>query len=237
MKRQTIAKTGGPLALGIIAFLLPAVCFATTTPIRRTRRRPLTRAAVVKSTTAGKPPAAAGLTVAKPAPAKLTEARRPPAVAAKPEPFPAAAAAKSSLALETAPAAARASLAGAFVNNGPFTYPTYADSTEGDNVDGEDLVVRRAAVEALGEYNGSVVAVDPGTGRILTMVNQKLALSGGFQPCSTIKLSVALAGLSEDALKPRNEIQPAGFGPDRPDLRPGALQQLLFRDPRRSARV
>src|SRR6185503_6338679 len=55
--------------------------------------------------------------------------------------------------------------------------PTYADSTAGDNVDGEDLDVRRAAVEALGPLNGSVVVSDPNTGRILAMVNQKLALS------------------------------------------------------------
>jgi penicillin-binding protein 2 len=67
----------------------------------------------------------------------------------------------------------------------------------GDNVDGEDLEVRRSAVEALGAYNGSVVVVDPNTGRILSMVNQKLALGSGFQPCSTIKVSVALAALSE----------------------------------------
>lgn len=79
----------------------------------------------------------------------------------------------------------------------PWTVPTYAPSTDGDNVDGEDLVVRRAAVEALGPYNGTVVAVDPTSGRILTMVNQKLALTGGFQPCSTVKVFVALAALSE----------------------------------------
>jgi cell division protein FtsI/penicillin-binding protein 2 len=83
------------------------------------------------------------------------------------------------------------------VRGGPWTEPTYADSTVGDNADGEDLEVRRAAVEALGAYNGSVVVVEPNTGRILAMVNQKLALSGGFQPCSTIKVSVALAALSE----------------------------------------
>jgi|SRR5579863_470684 len=80
---------------------------------------------------------------------------------------------------------------------GLWTEPTYADSTVGDNVDGEDLNVRRAAVDALGPYNGSVVVVDPQTGRILTMVNQKLALSSGFQPCSTIKIAVALASLRE----------------------------------------
>jgi penicillin-binding protein 2 len=83
------------------------------------------------------------------------------------------------------------------VRGGPWTEPTYADSTVGDNADGEDLDVRRSAVEALGGYNGSVVAVDPSTGRILTIVNQKLALGSGFQPCSTIKVSVALAALSE----------------------------------------
>ena len=32
----------------------------------------------------------------------------------------------------------------------PWTEPTYADSTVGDNVEGEDLVVRKAAVDALG---------------------------------------------------------------------------------------
>jgi len=83
------------------------------------------------------------------------------------------------------------------VRGGPWTEPTFADSTLGDNVDGEDLDVRRAAVDALGAYNGSVVVVDPNTGRILSIVNQKLALGSGFQPCSTIKLSVALAALHE----------------------------------------
>ncbi len=75
--------------------------------------------------------------------------------------------------------------------------PTFRESTAGDNLDGEDLEVRRAAVEALGPYNGSVVVVDSTNGRILTMVNQRIALGQGFQPCSTIKVSVALAALHE----------------------------------------
>jgi len=79
--------------------------------------------------------------------------------------------------------------------------PTFKDSTDGDAVEGEDLEVRKAAVEALGPYNGSIVVVEPTSGRILTMVNQHLALSGGFQPCSTIKVSVALAALHEGLLK------------------------------------
>jgi penicillin-binding protein 2 len=89
----------------------------------------------------------------------------------------------------------------------PWKVPTFADSTAGDFIDGEDLVVRRAAVDALGPYNGSVVVVDPSTGRILTMVNQKLALKDGFQPCSTIKIVVSLAGLSEGLIERNTHIR------------------------------
>jgi cell division protein FtsI/penicillin-binding protein 2 len=71
------------------------------------------------------------------------------------------------------------------------------DPTDGDNVDGDDLTIRRAAVAALGPQSGSVVVVDPTIGRVLTMVNQRLGLKAGFTPCSTIKLVAALAALSE----------------------------------------
>ena len=84
---------------------------------------------------------------------------------------------------------------------GPWRVPTYADSTEGDRIDGDDLVVRRAAVEALNGYNGSVVVAQPDTGRILSIVNQKTAFRDGFQPCSTVKVPVALAALSESIVE------------------------------------
>jgi len=100
------------------------------------------------------------------------------------------------------------------IAGGPWTEPTYADSTLGDNVDGEDLQIRRVAVEALGDYNGSVVVVDPADGHVLTMVNQRLALSSGFQPCSTIKVSVALAGLSEKAIEPATKLRLGGMRMD-----------------------
>jgi penicillin-binding protein 2 len=100
------------------------------------------------------------------------------------------------------------------IRGGPWTEPTYADSTTGDNAAGEDLDVRRAAVEALGPYNGSVVVVDPSNGRILSMVNQKVALGSGFQPCSTIKVSVALAALSEKLIEPQSKIRPKGMRMD-----------------------
>jgi penicillin-binding protein 2 len=79
----------------------------------------------------------------------------------------------------------------------PWTSPTFADSTQGDSVDGEDLMARRAAVQALGAFNGAVIVADPNSGRILSVVNQKLAYQGAFEPCSTIKIVAALAGLSE----------------------------------------
>ncbi len=79
--------------------------------------------------------------------------------------------------------------------------PPMVDPTLGDIVDGEDLAVRRAAVDALGMQPGSVVVVDPTSGRVLTIVNQKLALQSGFIPCSTIKLVTALAALSEHVVE------------------------------------
>ncbi len=79
-----------------------------------------------------------------------------------------------------------------------FSANSFAENvTYGDITEGEDPIVRAAAVEALGNMNGTAVAIDPSTGRILAMVNQKLALSGGAEPCSTIKLTVALAALQE----------------------------------------
>jgi len=81
-----------------------------------------------------------------------------------------------------------------------FGIPTYADSTKEDVSEFDDPIVRQAAVEALGRYNGSVVAIDPNTGRILTAVNQKLVFSSGFIPCSTIKPVIALAGLEESII-------------------------------------
>jgi penicillin-binding protein 2 len=88
----------------------------------------------------------------------------------------------------------------------PWKTPTYADSTDGDAPDGDDLTVRRAAVQALGRYNGTVIVADPKTGRILTIVNQKLAFQSGFEPCSTIKIVAALAGLAEGILQNQNTL-------------------------------
>ena len=92
-----------------------------------------------------------------------------------------------------------------------FYASSYAkDITDGDITAGEDPVVREAAIDALGNMNGTVVAIEPTSGRILAMVNQKMALSSGAQPCSTIKLSVALAALSEGIITKETQVRLGG---------------------------
>jgi membrane carboxypeptidase/penicillin-binding protein len=91
-----------------------------------------------------------------------------------------------------------------------FSASSFAnDQVEGDITAGEDPIVRAAAVDALGDMNGTVVAINPDNGRILAMVNQKMALSAGGQPCSTIKVAVALAALSENVVT-ENTLVPLG---------------------------
>jgi penicillin-binding protein 2 len=80
-------------------------------------------------------------------------------------------------------------------------YPTYGDPTAGDDPSRDDPVVRSAAVEALGKMMGAAVVVDPSTGRVLSVVNQQLAFSGGYQPCSAFKPAVALAALGEGIIE------------------------------------
>jgi beta-lactamase class D len=93
-----------------------------------------------------------------------------------------------------------------------FTASSFAtdDITAGDITTGEDPVVRQAAIDALGNMNGTAVAIDPSNGRILAMVNQKLALSSGAEPCSTIKVSVALAALEEGIITKDTQVNLGG---------------------------
>jgi membrane carboxypeptidase/penicillin-binding protein len=94
-----------------------------------------------------------------------------------------------------------------------FTANSFVTEAVGadDITTGEDPVVRQAAIDALGDMNGTAVVINPANGRILAMVNQKLALSPGAEPCSTIKLTVALAALSESLVTNDTMVQLAGF--------------------------
>lgn len=92
-----------------------------------------------------------------------------------------------------------------------FTASSFSDNlTLGDVTEGEDPVVRDAAIRALGNMNGTAIAINPANGRILAMVNQKLALSHGAEPCSTIKLTVALAALEEGLVKKDTRVNLGG---------------------------
>jgi penicillin-binding protein 2 len=75
-----------------------------------------------------------------------------------------------------------------------------SDPGKDDSAAYDDPLIRQLALDALGREKGSVVAVDPSNGRILAIVNQRMAFSSGFEPCSTIKPFIALAGLSEGVI-------------------------------------
>ena len=92
-----------------------------------------------------------------------------------------------------------------------FTASSFSDNlTAGDVIEGEDPIVRQAAIEALGNMNGTALAIDPSSGRILAMVNQKMALSAGAEPCSTIKVAVALAALKEGLVTDETPVNLGG---------------------------
>jgi penicillin-binding protein 2 len=88
----------------------------------------------------------------------------------------------------------------------PWHVSSYANSAEDDDPAGEDPEVRAAATDALGRWNGSVVVADPTTGRILSIVNQKLALESAFTPCSTFKPVVAVGALKEGLITPKTRL-------------------------------
>ena len=93
------------------------------------------------------------------------------------------------------------------IARGPWRAPNYAPSAEGDFTAGDDAIARQAALDALGRLNGSVVVANADSGRILSIVNQKLAYKSGYQPCSTIKIPVALAALSETVVDRLTKIR------------------------------
>lgn len=83
-----------------------------------------------------------------------------------------------------------------------------------DNTEGEDLEVRRAAVDALGSRAGTVVVMEAKTGKIVTMVNQEWAIKNSFKPCSTIKLVTGVGGLNEGVINEEGGIGESTSGLD-----------------------
>ena len=59
----------------------------------------------------------------------------------------------------------------------------------------QDTNLRAAAATALGEREGSIIVIDPQTGRIRAVVNPDLAFKSAFPPGSTIKPFSTIAAL------------------------------------------
>lgn len=76
-----------------------------------------------------------------------------------------------------------------------------------DNFEGEDLQIRRAAVNALGSRAGTVVVMEVKTGKILTIVNQDWGIRQSFKPCSTIKLVTGIAGANENLIDENGRVR------------------------------
>lgn len=102
-----------------------------------------------------------------------------------------------------------------------------------------DLDVQRAAYQALGDFAGAVVVLEVRTGRVIALVSKpgfdpnlfvhgishadydrllghhqrplfNRVLSGGYEPGSTIKPFIALAGLQSGAITPETEVFSSG---------------------------
>ncbi|HYY93574.1 MAG TPA: penicillin-binding transpeptidase domain-containing protein, partial [Pyrinomonadaceae bacterium] len=85
--------------------------------------------------------------------------------------------------------------------------PAVASLIAEDDVAGEDLEVRRAAVAALGSHAGAVVVMNPKTGQVYAVVNQEWALRRGWVPASTLKLVTSLAGVGEGVFDPSEKVR------------------------------
>jgi len=85
------------------------------------------------------------------------------------------------------------------------------DNPSGENTDDlsrEDPRFREAALRALGSHLGSVIVMDPRTGRVYSIVNQDWAFRRQWTAGSTFKMVTSLAGIEENKLEESNR----GFG-------------------------
>ncbi len=204
--------------LSILLILVAAgVFFTAESGASSSATRPARSAARQTSSTAAKKTASTARKPATPG-RKATTARKPAVSTAKKAATtkkPAQTASKSVAKKVSTSKSTKAGVKKAVVKRyrERFTASSFAkgDITQGDIITGEDPIVRQAAIDALGDMNGTAVVIDPSNGRILAMVNQKLALSPGAEPCSTIKLSVALAALSEGLVNKDTPVKLAGF--------------------------
>ena len=107
-----------------------------------------------------------------------------------------------------------------------------------DETTGEDLEVRRAAVEALGDKAGTVVVMNPKTGQVYTVVNQDWGLRRGLQALLDDQARHRSRRTQRACHRPRpdgqhrhQQLQP------RPDRLARLLEQRLLPEGRRAGRL
>jgi len=76
---------------------------------------------------------------------------------------------------------------------------------KGNTDDHVDQQLQLAASQALGSRSGTVIVMDPQTGRIRAVVNSKLAFEESFRPGSTIKPLTAVAALRSGTIDEGSE--------------------------------
>jgi beta-lactamase regulating signal transducer with metallopeptidase domain/beta-lactamase class D len=81
-----------------------------------------------------------------------------------------------------------------------------------DVTENEDLEIRRAAVDALGDRVGTVIVMNPQTGQLYSVVNQNWALRRNWNPASTMKLITALAALDDKVVNPDEQVRISAKG-------------------------
>jgi penicillin-binding protein 2 len=74
-----------------------------------------------------------------------------------------------------------------------------------DPASADDAAVGEACRRGLGSLQGSALAMDPHTGRVIAVVNPSLGVERAYQPCSVFKIVVGLAGLSEGVITPQTQ--------------------------------
>jgi cell division protein FtsI/penicillin-binding protein 2 len=74
----------------------------------------------------------------------------------------------------------------------------------------DDAAVGEACRRGLGSMQGSALAMDPHTGRVIAVVNPSLGVERANQPCSVLKIVVAQAGLSEGVITPQSQYNCRG---------------------------
>src|SRR2546423_10492482 len=86
--------------------------------------------------------------------------------------------------------------------------PLSASLAESASEDNLDQRLAHAATAALGERRGTIIVMDPQTGRVRAVVNSQIAFEENLPPGSTIKPFTALAALRSGLIDENSDALP-----------------------------